>query len=484
MAQGQREVRRFIITTKDKKNNKIINIIWIFVGILAVYLLISVIFSFITLPNTYINGTNVSYASKESALEEVGEDFTINISGRNEKNLLLNSKDINYEARIPEQASIDQNPLAWPLYVLNAKADKLNFDYDISYDKEKLDSIIKDSALFTNVKEPSDAKVVYKDGSFQVEEEVLGDELDYDKVKDVIVSAILENHDDIVLTDEFYKAPSLLADSDEVKNLLADGEKIQAMNIGFNFNGFDIKLDGDELVNMVDQEGSKFVLNYDKVSEFVADVASQTDTYGTERKFNATGIGEIVVNPGVYGYTLDQAATSDEVYKLFNERKSGDIEPVYQRFGYERTDKGTDIGDTYIEVDLSRQHLWFYRDGEVILESPFVSGITQDNWQTNVGVGAILEKNTNATLRGVGFEGEEYATPVDYWMPIGWDGEGFHDAPWRGSNFGGNIYNYDGSHGCINLPPETARFIFEKADNLTPVVVYESSTNYSPAMMY
>ena len=68
-------------------------------------------------------------------------------------------------------------------------------------------------------------------------------------------------------------------------------------------------------------------------------------------------------------------------------------------------------------------------------------------------------------------------------MPIGWDGEGLHDAPWRGG-FGGNIYFTGGSHGCLNLPPAIATKLFDNVQHGTPVVVYESSTNYSPAMSY
>ncbi len=32
------------------------------------------------------------------------------------------------------------------------------------------------------------------------------------------------------------------------------------------------------------------------------------------------------------------------------------------------------IEDTYIEVDLENQHMWFYKDGKVALETDIVSG--------------------------------------------------------------------------------------------------------------
>ena len=128
--------------------------------------------------------------------------------------------------------------------------------------------------------------------------------------------------------------------------------------------------------------------------------------------------------------------------------------------------------------------MWVYIDGELVLESSIVTGLPNTTkWATNVGVGSILSKAANQTLRGDGFDGSRYETPVDYWMPIGWDGEGFHDAPWRGG-FGGNIYFSNGSHGCLNLPPAVAGQLFDMIPYGAPVVVYESSTSNSPAMSY
>ena len=441
------------------------------------------IFSFITLPNTYINGKNVSYASRESALEEAGEGFKLEVLGRDDRKLVINSKEISYDAKIPKNASIDQNPILWPFNLLGLTKDKLKFDYKINYDKDKLDDIIKESPLFTNITEPQDAGLIFKGDSFDIKEAVMGNKLDYGKVRAVIEKAITTDHKDIKLTDSYYENPTVLSDSKELKQLEEDAKKIEAMNIKFNFNGFDIKLTGKNLVDMLEQKGDKFTIDYDKLMDFMKEVADKTDTYGKDRKFKATGIGEIVVNPGVYGYLLDQAATGDEVLKLFNQRKSGDIEPIYERYGFERTKDGGDIGNTYIEVDLSRQHLWFYKNGELVVESPIVTGINQGGWQTNVGVGSILSKNTNQTLKGEDFSGGKYSTPVKYWMPIGWDGEGFHDADWRYS-FGGSIYQTDGSHGCLNLPPSVAETIFNNVEIHTPVIVYESSTNNSPPMMY
>lgn len=360
-----------------------------------------------------------------------------------------------------------------------------DFEYKTYYNEDKLDKLIDDSQLMNNVTDPKNAKLGFKDGQFVIEDEVLGNKVDKEKLKTSIIDSINTKNKDLKLDDSYYYEPEIKKDSQKLVAMKEDAQKIYGMKIGFNFTGFDFKLEKDKLLELFDINNDGFELNYDKVHEYVKKLAEETDTYGKNRKFNATDIGEIVVGPGVYGFRLDIDGTIDKIYEQVNSRQSGDIEPVYANRAYVRTEDGGDIGNTYVEVDLSRQKMWFYKDGDLLIESDIVSGLPTEMWASNVGVGQIVSKAADSVLRGSNFDGlTEYTTPVDYWIPIGWDGEGFHDAPWRGGKFGGNIYLNNGSHGCFNLPPNIAKELFENVDYVTPVIVYESSTNYSPAMTY
>ena len=66
--------------------------------------------------------------------------------------------------------------------------------------------------------------------------------------------------------------------------------------------------------------------------------------------------------------------------------------------------------------------------------------------------------------------GTGYRSYVNYWMPFN-GGIGLHDATWR-SEFGGDIYMYDGSHGCVNLPLANAGVIYNNVSAGTKVIVY------------
>ncbi len=74
--------------------------------------------------------------------------------------------------------------------------------------------------------------------------------------------------------------------------------------------------------------------------------------------------------------------------------------------------------------------------------------------------------------------GDDYETPVTYWMPfIGELGIGFHDASWR-SSFGGDIYKNSGSHGCVNLPVSAAEQLFNIVYDGMPVILLSLKCNW------
>ena len=131
----------------------------------------------------------------------------------------------------------------------------------------------------------------------------------------------------------------------------------------------------------------------------------------------------------------------------------------------------SDIGTTYIEVDISRQKVYLFKDGENVFEADCVTG-TYNTTDTVKGVYQVANKSSPAVLSDVDKSGKKYEQPVNYWVCFNQRrGQGFHDANWRGS-FGGEIYKSWGSHGCVNMAEEDAKRIFEEAFIYEPVIVY------------
>ena len=124
-----------------------------------------------------------------------------------------------------------------------------------------------------------------------------------------------------------------------------------------------------------------------------------------------------------------------------------------------------EVPDTYVEVSLEDQHMWYIVDGDVYLESDCVTG-NYGSMDTPSGFFAVNGKCSPCTLKG-----DNYVSYVDYWMPFIGGGWGLHDATWR-SSFGGDIYKGGGSHGCVNHPYDIAKKMYAHIEEGTPVIVY------------
>lgn len=122
--------------------------------------------------------------------------------------------------------------------------------------------------------------------------------------------------------------------------------------------------------------------------------------------------------------------------------------------------------NTYIRVSISNQQLDYYDHGKLALSTPVVTGYGGD---TPYGSYYINYKTTNARLVGAN---NEYDTVVNYWMAFIGNSHGLHDATWR-HNFGGNIYTYDPTHGCVNMPYDQIEALYWMAEEGTPVYIVE-----------
>ena len=199
---------------------------------------------------------------------------------------------------------------------------------------------------------------------------------------------------------------------------------------------------------------------YNSVKSFVEENLSYYNTVGMERSFITTSGEEIILSSGTYGDTVDYDAETQFIIDSLNTLTSCENRlPEYS------IDLPDFIEDTYIEVSIDDQHLWYYKDGELLMETDVVTGL-KNKRDTPVGIYYISEK-----INGKYLTGDDYKTWVNKWMRLTTTGVGLHDAYWRGS-FGGNIYTYNGSHGCINLPKSFAYELYDIVEKRTPVIIY------------
>ena len=162
-----------------------------------------------------------------------------------------------------------------------------------------------------------------------------------------------------------------------------------------------------------------------------------------------------------------------ETKVLLENIKLGELlqkEPIYTQKALVREEDENsntyDIGKTYVEINITRQHLWFYNGGKLITQGPVVTGDPNKGNPTYGGVYMLNYKQKEATLKG-----HNYESKVTYWMPFNGN-IGIHDASWRYS-FGSDIYKRNGTHGCVNAPLYLAQTIFNNIEDGTPIICYE-----------
>ena len=252
----------------------------------------------------------------------------------------------------------------------------------------------------------------------------------------------------------------------KIKGLLNNGVQKEKMSITYLFGNKTEVLSNSKLQSWVKVKGKKRIINEEKIQEYVSKLSLKYDTYGKSRIFHTTDGKEITINQGKYGYQIDQEKEKQQIIADIKNKVSIQKEPIYKFQGIERNGEDDSNGN-YIEISLQKQHLWFYKKGTLVTETDIVSGLPTNDRETCTGIWQIPYKASPYTLKS---EEYDYQIKVTYWMSFVC-GQGLHDASWR-TNFGGEIYKVDGSHGYINLPQEQAKTIYENVEQGYPVIIY------------
>lgn len=136
---------------------------------------------------------------------------------------------------------------------------------------------------------------------------------------------------------------------------------------------------------------------------------------------------------------------------------------------------GYAVGDTYVHIDIDEQTMWFYKNNKLLVETPVVTG-TAGACDTPTGYFEVLTLASPAHLVGPTWD-----VTTEYWVGINQTNDiGLHDSSWRETGYGGDIYTYDGSNGCINTPLDAMKTIYENITIGTPVIISGSvETTYS-----
>lgn len=423
-------------------------------------------------PNTQINGVDASGKTAAEVQELISEGvngYTLTIDERNNQTETIAGTDIKLHAEFDgslEKMVAAQNPFAW---LWHMKQEEYTIGTMVTYDDAALESQIRNLSCLDpeKVVEPVNAKISeYVSGQgYSIEPEQEGTAVEAEKLTQAVTEAIENLQDHLSLEEaDVYKKPTVLKDDASLAEQLDKMNKYAKMSVTYQFGDSTETLNGDQIHGwlIANADGSVSV-DSSKVSEYVSEMAKAHNTSNKAKTLKTSYGSTIQVSGGTYGWKINQAAETEALAAIIASGESTTREPEYSQKA--ASHGANDYGDTYVEINLTGQHLFFYKEGKLVVESDFVSGNLAKGWGTPAGSYPLAYKQKNAVLKG-----ENYRTPVNYWMPFN-NGIGMHDAKWR-SSFGGTIYKTGGSHGCINLPPSVAKTIFDNISAETPVICY------------
>lgn len=462
---------------KNINNKVVLKIVVPIAALLIIYFGMSIYFMNHFCFGSKINGISASGKTVEEVsqeLESKTKDYSLKLIEKNDKTEEIQASKINlkYDASDEiKKLKDDQGAFGWIINIFKSK------DYElkdtISYDEEKLNATVNSLACFDkkNIQEPVSATLKYENGEYSIVDEVSGNKVDKDVLKDKIIGAILNNDESLNLEESgCYVEPKFKSDSQEVLDAQSELNKYVSTVVNYDIRGNSETLDG-SIINkwLTVDENCKVIFDEKQVKNYVYGLASKYDTTGVTKKFKTSTGKEVQVYGGSYGWKIDRNGEAEDLISAVKEGKTINKEPKYSQKG--NSNNANDIGNTYVEVNLTTQHLWCYKNGVVTVDTDIVTGNVSANTATPAGIYKIESKSQKFNLQGKNADGTPYTQPVDYWMPFN-GGIGLHDANWRNGQFGGDIYINNGSHGCVNCPPEITGKIYDSVEVGTPVICY------------
>ena len=457
----------------------------LFVILFVVYIAGTMFFSKNLYPNTTIAGKEASMMSLD-ALDEFSDnllsDWKLSVTGLDfEFDTDTGKIDLSLKDRALFKDAVErsQNSCFWFAQIWGNHA-LFSDGVDVVFDEESLKTALHDTVESFNEEHesPKDAYAEYDSESkkYAVVPDVAGTKVSEDAVYAAINDAVHKQETELVLDDTCLLQPNVKADDTRLNDNCSKANLYLACLVPLTLDGNEVDKLTPDLISGWFSVGDEVKFDEDAVTAWARnDFSSKYDTVGTERNYTRPDGKNVNVpaGDGSYGWNVDGASLASELISHIENLDSSAVEIPFFTRGASLVKGSQDWSNRYIDVDLSEQYVRFYDNGNVIWEAPCVSGDTSNGHGTPAGVFFIEYKASPMVLVGLDEDHDgypDYRTPVDYWMPF-FNGCGLHDADWRGS-FGGNIYTYDGSHGCVNLPYGSAQELYGISAEGDVVVVH------------
>lgn len=334
------EFRSIIFSEKKKNKIKkivILIILMIFVIGCCMYAGISYYYSYHFFYGTTINGIDSSNKTAYEVEQEIAgkkENYTIQVRARMQDPQAITGKDIDYKyvsSGAVLQLLKTQKSWEWIGSLFEIK--NYMVQEETSFNREKLEEQVNslNCAKKENQIAPENAYVSFVNSEFTIVPETEGNELNTKEAYQMICRAIDNDAAEVDLESDpkAYKKADVTKESSELQNMVNTYKNLTKANITYTFGDETVTLDGNTIKNWLQFDEKGQLLPDDgafrqHVVDYVAQLAADHDTVGTERQFQTTSGRTVYVYGSAYGWKIDQ---DKEAAQLMQEIQSGPRQP-------------------------------------------------------------------------------------------------------------------------------------------------------------
>lgn len=441
-------------------------------AVAVVYIGFSIFFQSHFCFGTKIDGISVggrNAAGVEKLIQNEIENYSLTLLGRENVTETITGNSISLEPvfRGEIQALLGQQK-GYMWIVTLFQGEDLELAKVVSYDETALADVLQKLSVVDgeNQRTPVDATYSAYDEAtgYTLVPADYGTTIDAKSLERAVEGAVLRLDEELNLSEEGCYVDPAVGDEDAgLLALIEDLNRYVETVITYEFGDKREVLDAQTIHTWLGDEDGKIAVDEEAVLTYVKTLAKSYNTAYQPKEFETSYGTAVTISNGSYGWKIDNEGEVAQILEDLATGESVTREPIYAQTANSHGEN--DYGDSYVEINLTAQHLFLYKDGKLVIETDFVSGDVSKGHSTPTGAFGVTYTTRDAVLRG-----EDYATPVKYWMPFAGD-VGMHDATWRRS-FGSNIYKTNGSHGCINLPLSAAKTIYENIEKGYAVLVY------------
>lgn len=459
------------------KNRSIAGIILGVGGLFLVLLLVSYGFGvqYFTrhfLPNTQLQDMNLSKMTVSQATELVEKE-----AETQEITFVEGGKTLGYSAIDNLGLKIDvstnlssalkqQNAFIWPIAYLSKN--KIEFPLAKgTITSGTIDTLMAQLNIDNTKRKPSkNAYIKIEQGRTKVVPSKIGNQVSAKQLGEAIKESFTTGNHTIDIKST-YVQPKIKENDPDFKEKLEKFEKVKNVAITLNVNGEKYPIPSEEIQKwLAINDDGELICDLEQVNLYLQQLNQKISGLLTSHVFHSTLSGDVTVQPGTYGWYINRDVAADQVSKAVLSGKDQTIEPDIAGDGY----GNSFFGNTYVEVDLIYQKMFIYHNGTQVLATDIVSG--HPVTATTPGAYVINNMQTNTVLKGYNRRFDsKYESPVAYWAPFDFVGQGIHDANWQ-SAFGGSRYLSHGSNGCINVAPGVMPTVYANLYVGMPVIIF------------